>query len=180
MIIWPPARGHFCVFERGDMSKSDKLICCTILAICLLTFIIIASCGKNGTESGIKFVPGTYAGTYQVQTSAYNPPKVDTMKFMFYGGGGFYMLKDTVFVGADTLYDLDRQFCNVNGEYDIIGANDKLRITIPPDFQYYNICIHEENPSDDYTRSYQDGWIVFSGDDDNYRRKIILWGLMGN
>lgn len=162
------------------MSKLIQKYSPLLPAVILTAFIIIIACGKSATDSGMKFGPGKYAGTYQVQTSAYDPPKVDTMEFTFTNGGAFYMQKDTVFVGNDTLYDWNREFCNVNGEYDIIGSNDNLRITIPPDFVYYNICVHEENPGDDYTRSYMGNWIVFSGDDDTYRRKIILWEFMSD
>ena len=159
------------------MSKSKQVILLSIISILIFTFAVIVSCEKDPITSRIEFKPGTYAGTYQVQIS-YDPPKVDTMKFMFYGGGGFYMQKDTVFVGTDTLYDRGRLFCNVSGEYNIIGSNDRMRITIPADFYYGQTCVHEENPSDDYTRSYQDDWIIFTGDDSDFRRKITLWELM--
>ncbi len=102
------------------------------------------------------------------------------------------MLKDTVFIGLDTvivgldttfvwqdtLFDEERLFCNVNGEYDIIGSNDRIRIYIDSNFAYYNTCVQEENPSDDYSRTYQDDWIVFTGADGDFRRKIILWEMM--
>jgi len=162
------------------MSKSKQIILLSIISFLIFTFVIIISCEKPQTGGGMEFQPGTYAGTYQVQRSPYDPPKVDTMKFMFYAGGGFFMLKDTVFVGTDTLYDWERLFCNVNGEFEIIGPNDRLRIYIDSNFIYYNTCVHEENPSDDYTRTYQGEWIIFTGDDTDYRRKIILWEMMEN
>jgi len=160
------------------MSKSKQLIILSIISILIFSFAVIISCEKSPTSGGMEFQPGIYAGTYQVQVSAYDPPKVDTMKFKFYSGGGFFMLKDTVFVGTDTLYDWERLFCNVNGEYDIIGSNDRMRISIDSNFVYYNTCIHNENPGDDYTRSYQGDWIVFTGADTDFKRKIILWEMM--
>ena len=45
------------------MFYSRQSACLTFIAISLISFIIITSCSKNGTESGMQFVPGTYAGT---------------------------------------------------------------------------------------------------------------------
>ncbi len=160
------------------MSKSKQIMILSIISVLIFTFAVIISCEKSPTSSGMEFQPGTYAGTYQVQRSSYDPPEIDTTEFKFYAGGGFYMENDTVFVGSDTLFDQQRKFCDVSGEYDIIGSNDRIRITISVNYPYTDICDHDENPSDDYSRSYQGDWIVFTGDDNDFKRKIILWEMM--
>lgn len=153
------------------IQKYSPLLLVAISAI----FVVVIACEKNGTDSRLQFGPGKYAGTYQIQRSAYDPPEVDTVKFTFNAIGTFYMKKDTITIDTDTLVDREWNFCDVSlFSYHFWGSQLVIDMT-NDSYIYPQICDPLEVPVDDYTMGHMGNWIVFSGQDDAYRRKIILW-----
>ena len=162
------------------MSRCIQKYSSLLLVAILVIFVIVIGCEKNATDSGMKFGPGKYAGTYQVQTSAYDPPEVDTVKFTFNSIGKFYMKKDTITIDADTLVDREWNFCDVSlFSFHLWGSQLNIDTT-NESYIYPQICDPLEVPVDDYTMGHMGNWIVFSGQDDTYRRKIILWELISD
>lgn len=152
----------------------------------LASVFLISSCGDNGTGSNPTFGVGTYIGTYSVQLSPYDDPKVDTAEFKFQPNGKFYMqildqayldFLDTVIVShGDTIIDNNREFCDItNVDYDIPLYTDSVEITVPGNYNYTEICIHEENPGDKYRISTTTNTILLHGSVEAYDRRIVLW-----
>ncbi len=147
---------------------------------------LISSCSDNSTGSNPTFGVGTYIGTYSVQLSPYDDPKVDTVEFRFQANNKFYMqvldqdyldFLDTVIISrGDTIIDNDREFCDItNVDYDVPLYTDSVQIIVPGNYNYTEICVHEENPGDKYRISTTSTTILLRGSVEAFDRRIVLW-----
>jgi len=145
-----------------------------LLLIIPVAALVFYACGDDGASSNTEFEPGVYGGIYKITTSPYDDGlKVDTLLFTFQPNGTFFMRRDTVYLGNDTLVDQQQRFCEVTGEYELITYTDSAVIDIT--YMYPQTCIADEIPGARYRYFTAGGTIVFTGYDQTYYRRIELW-----